>query len=69
MRWPDMSDVRQRGIERRERANTICKCARRRGLDANLAMVLRNFDKWERWYLGLYPTGYLMRTTGVRRIK
>lgn len=68
MKWPDMRDVADKARERREIGIAIVGHAITSGLDANLPMVLRNFHLWQSWHEGRYPTGYLMRRTGVRSL-
>jgi len=47
----------------------IAKIARDKGLNATPKMVNHRYDVWRQWAEGRLATGYLMRMTGVKRIK
>jgi hypothetical protein len=55
--------------ERRRQCVVIARRARDKGLDADPARINRQFRIWLRWYEGRLATGYLIKATGVRRIK
>lgn len=68
MPYPDMTAVADKAAQRRQSVNKIVTYARHKGLDADFHKVNLNYHVWQEWYLGRYPTGYLIRKTGVRRI-
>ena len=51
------------------RCQQIARGAQVIGLDATPEKVNKRLDVWERWYQGRLATGYLIKMTGVQRIK
>lgn len=64
----EMRDAAIYAEERRRKVLAIVKHARSQGLDANKALVGRQYKWFLRWYEGVIATGYLMNRTGVKRI-
>ncbi|MGH9436819.1 MAG: hypothetical protein ACRD22_02750 [Terriglobia bacterium] len=58
-----------RARERWDNCVAIAAHARSRGLDATPEKVNFNYRRWVMWSEGRLATGYLMRMTGVTRIR
>jgi hypothetical protein len=67
--WKPIDDHVAQAEMRRELCTTIAECAQIQGLAATWEQVNRNFKIWHRWYRGELSLGYVIRLTGVRRIK
>lgn len=65
----DLTDRIEAARERWRRCQIIAGVARDQGLNASPERVNYNYARWEAWYQGRLATGYLMRITGVGKIR
>lgn len=53
-------------IDRWQMCHTIARYAYAKGFDVDPHKVNRKFSIWKMWFGGGYPTGHLMKVTGVK---
>lgn len=63
-----MRDAAIYAEERKRKVVAITRHAIAQGLDADEDLVARYFAWFDRWYMGVIATGYLMNRTGVKYI-
>lgn len=63
-----MDDRTRDALLRWQRCKDISQSARFIGLDASPEFVNRHYRRFIDWYEGRLARGYLIRTTGVRKI-
>lgn len=67
MTW-NLPDYQVEAADRMIMCQKISDAAKLNGLQADALKVNRQYRAWLLWYRGRLATGYLIRTTGVKRI-